>query len=445
MAVTNTETFTNPRDNLPNTYTDVQVREIDFVSRFGTSWQALQEVLGIMNPIKKQNGTQLVSYKASVELADGDVDAGCVIPYSKKKLQEYTHGNVKLKKYATGTPIEDVEKYGAQNAIVRTDDAFLQELQSEVTGTFYTFLLDDTAAMTGNYETFQMACSMAIGKVRDKFKRMRKSITDVVLFVNTLDVYAYLGNAPISTQTAFGLEYVQNFLGARTVIISSDIPQNTVVAIPSENIVLYYVDPSDSEFAQMGLPYTTDGDTNLIGFHVNGNYSTAVGENFALMGMDLWCEYADGVAVVTVDANPLNAPVVAPVADNVTEPWGGKSASDMQDDITVSNGVISGTLKFIEGGIAPTGPLAGDGYFLFLKWDSIAAGANSIKVGLQPSATGMPLQECYDDPDRNGVFKISGNDQNFVIVVGNTTNGKKTKSVYGLNLTFAPADENIGA
>lgn len=443
MAV---ESLTNPRENLPNVYTDVTVREIDFVSRFGTSWQALQEILGIMDPVKKQNGTQLVSYKASVTLAEGNVGAGCVIPYSKKGLQEYAHGNIKLEKYATGTPIEEVEKYGAANAIVRTDDAFLNELQNKVIDKFYTFLLDDTAAMTANYASFQMACSMAIGLVRDKFKKMRKTVTDIVLFVNTLDLYAYLGNAPVSTQTAFGLEYLQNFLGAKTVIVSSEIPQNTVIAIPSENIVLYYVDPADSEFAKLGLPYTTDGETNLIGFHVNGNYGTAVGENFALMGMDLWCEYADGVAVVTVDANPLNAPVIAPVADEVTEPWGGKRADQLQSDITVANGVISGTVNFIEGGLAPSGPLAGDGYFMFLKWSSIDASANSIKVGLQPSASGMPLQECYDDPDRNGVFKVTPElNQNFVIVVGNTTSGKKTKSVYALDLTFAAADENIGA
>ena len=43
------------------------------------------------------------------------------------------------------------------------------------------------------------------------------------------------------------------------------------------------------------------GETNLIGFHANGNYSTAVGESFALMGMTLWAEYADAIAIVTVD------------------------------------------------------------------------------------------------------------------------------------------------
>ena len=67
-----------------------------------------------------------------------------------------------------------------------------------------------------------------------------------------------------------------------------------------ENIVLYYVDPSASDFARAGLQYTTDGETNLIGFHVQGNYNTAVSESFALMGMTLFAEYLDGIAVVTL-------------------------------------------------------------------------------------------------------------------------------------------------
>ena len=70
------------------------------------------------------------------------------------------------------------------------------------------------------------------------------------------------------------------------------------------NIDLYYIDPSESDFAKLGLDYTVEGETNLIGFHANGNYSTAVGESFALMGVALWAEYLDGISVVTVDANP---------------------------------------------------------------------------------------------------------------------------------------------
>lgn len=300
MAV---ETLTTPRTALPNVFTDVDAREKDFVSRFGSSWQALQEILGIMNPIKKEAGTKLVSYTASVSLESGDVNPGAVIPYSKATVAESIKDDLKLEKYAKAVTIEDVDKYGADVAVQKTDEAFLNELQSEVLTDFYTVLQDDTDAMTGTEATFQMAVAIAIGKVRDKFKKMHKNASNIVVFVNTLDAYTYLGAADISIQSLFGIDYVQNFMGATTMILSSDIDPGAVIAIPADNLVLYYVDPS-TEFAKLGLVYTTDGETNLIGFHVQGNYGTAVGESYALKGMKLWPEYADGVAIIAIDANP---------------------------------------------------------------------------------------------------------------------------------------------
>jgi hypothetical protein len=299
MAATNVETFTNSRDSLPNVYVDVTARELDFVTRFGQNWDALREILGIMRPVKKQAGTKLKSYTATVALESGAVNPGHVIPYSKATVTEVGYEDLTLQKYAKAVPVEDVDKYGVDIAVEKTDDAFLNELQTVVMDDFYTTLTGNTSAMSGSYATFQMAIAMAIGKVRDKFKKMHKNISNVVVFVNTLDAYEYLGGAELSIQTLFGIEYVKDFLGAQTMILSSDIARGKVIAIPSDNLVLYYVDPS-SEFSRLGLVYTTDGETNLIGFHAQGNYGTAVGESFALMGMKLWYEYADGVAIVDI-------------------------------------------------------------------------------------------------------------------------------------------------
>lgn len=306
MSATNVESLTNPRDSLPNVYTDIAAREIDFVTRFAKTWEELQTVLGISRPIKKEAGTQLVSYIASVTLENGDVDPGNVIPYSKAKVQAVRYGDLKIQKYAKAVPVEDVDKYGVEVAVEKTDDAFLNELQGVVLDDFYDALTDNDDAMKATYPTFQKAVAMAIGKVKDKFKKMRKNSTNVVVFVNTLDLYSYLGDTSITLQTAFGLDYVKNFLGASTMIVTSEIEQGKVIGIPAENLIPYFVDPA-SEFAKLGLVYTTDGDTNLIGFHAQGNYGTAVGESFALMGLKLWLEYADGVAINTIDANPSQA------------------------------------------------------------------------------------------------------------------------------------------
>lgn len=301
------ETMTTPRSALPNSYTDITAREIDFVSRFGRNVEALRNVLGISRPIKKQNGTRLASYVYDITLESGAVDPGCVIPYSKYSITESLMADVSVEKYAKAVPIEDVKTYGAEVAIQKSDDAFLTKLQNLVTSKFYTHLLDTTYALTGTYSTFQMAVSMAIGKVKAKFQEIDRDVTDVAVFVNTLDLYEYLGGASISTQTVFGMDYIQNFLGAKIMFVTNKITQGKVVAIPVENIDMYFVDPADSDYAKLGLVYTTDGVTNLIGFHAQGNYSTAVGESFALLGMTLWNDVANGVAVITISANPSQA------------------------------------------------------------------------------------------------------------------------------------------
>lgn len=105
---------------------------------------------------------------------------------------------------------------------------------------------------------------------------------------------------------------------------------------------------------------------------------------------------------------------------------------------------ISGVLTFIPGGLAPSGYLSGDGYFLFLGWDDVDEGADSLLVGLQPSA-GSGLVEAIDDQDKNVVVKVASNDQKFLTVISNKENGKKTKTVYTLNLTFAPHEDELGA
>lgn len=279
------------------------IREQDFVTVFGQNWDALRQILGITRPIRKAPGSKLVSNKATVVLQSGSVGEGEEIPYSQATVTPAVYDDITIEKYAKAVSIEAVAKYGAEVAVQKTDEAFRNELQNNVLSKFYTFL--KTGELTNIETTFQMALAMAKGLVLNKFQQIRKTVTDVVGFCNVLDAYSYLGAAGLSVQTQFGLTYVKDFLGYSTLFLlgDNDIPSGTVIAIPVENLDLYYIDPSDSDFAQLGLVFTTDGETNLIGFHAEGNYSHAVGETYAIMGMTLWAEYIDGISVVKIEAS----------------------------------------------------------------------------------------------------------------------------------------------
>nr|DAQ30727.1 MAG TPA: major capsid protein [Caudoviricetes sp.] len=290
------------------------IREVDFVTQFQKNWDALRTILGIMRPIRKAPGTKLVSYKATVDggLQGGaSVGEGEDIPLTKTKVEPVAYGDVTIEKYAKAVTIEAVTKYGAAVAVERTDTAFRNELQKKVLTDFYTFL--KTGKLVGTQKTWQRALAIAKGAVLKRFANDNLDVTEVVGFANIMDFYDYLGDKEITVQTEFGMTYVKNFLGYSTLFLLPDtyIAQKQVIAVPVENIDLYYVDPADSDFAKLGLSYTVAGETNLIGYHAEGNYKNATGETYAIMGMKLWAEYLDGIAVVTVGTSNTEPAVSA--------------------------------------------------------------------------------------------------------------------------------------
>lgn len=279
----------------------VRAREIDFVTSFGRNFQALMDVMGISRAIRKENGSVLRVRTASGTLQSGEVAEGDLVPLSQYEVTEKDFDKIKILKYKKGVTIEAIAEKGYEAAVAMTDEEFRSDLQNVVLNKFYDQL--KAGSLVGHETSWQMAVSMAIGRVRDKFETMGRTATGTAVWVNTLDVYKYLGAAEISMQTAFGMNYVQNFLGADVVFISSQIPEDVVIATPLNNLVAYYVDPADSEFARAGLVYTTDPTTGFIGFHTQGNYDRVISEMDAIMGLRIFAEYQDAIAYIAVGSS----------------------------------------------------------------------------------------------------------------------------------------------
>lgn len=276
----------------------VRAREIDFVTSFGKNLQALLDILGITRMIRKENGSVLKTKKVKGTLQSGDVPEGDEIPLSQYTVEEQNFDTIKIEKYRKSVSIEAIAEKGYDAAVQSTDDEFKSDLTNVVSDRFYAQL--KAGSLVGHESTWQMAFAMAIGKVVNKFQEMKRTATGISVWVNTLDVYKYLGAADITVQTAFGFKYMENFMGADVVFMSSQIPEGVVIATPLNNIAAYYVDPGDSEFVKAGLQYTTDSTTGFIGFHVQGTYERAISDMFAIMGLRLFCEYLDAIAYISV-------------------------------------------------------------------------------------------------------------------------------------------------
>lgn len=282
---------------------DIQTtaREIDFVTRFGRNWEHLRDIMGVSRKIEMLPNTVLKSKYAQGTLQDGKVGEGEEIPYSKYTVKTKDYEKITLEKWAKGTTAEAILEDGYENAVQMTDEEMLNDLTADVAGRFYKYL--NTGTLKGTSKTFQEAMAMAKGRVLNKFKTMHRTATDVVAFVNVLDVYEYLGtSAVINEQSEFGFNYIKNFMGYKTVFLlaETEIARGKVIATPADNIVLYYVNPTNSDWARAGFRLTTDSNTGIVGVNTRPDYGTFVTVITAVMGMTLFAEYIDGIAVETI-------------------------------------------------------------------------------------------------------------------------------------------------
>jgi hypothetical protein len=292
------QAFAAPDNMTGRAQIKVKAREIDFVTSFGKNLQSLLDLLGITRMIQKANGSELKVKKVSGTLQSGDVGEGEEIPMSQYNAVEESLGTIRVEKFRKGVSLEAIADKGYDAAVESTDEEFKSDLQLVVLNKLYSQL--KAGSLVSHESTWQMAVAMSIGRVKDKFKKMHRSVTGVAVWVNTLDVYKYIGAADITMQTAFGMDYMTNFMGADVVFVSSEIPENVVIATPLNNMVAYYVNPGDSEFTQAGLAFTVDPETGFIGFHTKGDYSHMISDNYAIMGLRVMCEYQDGIAYTSV-------------------------------------------------------------------------------------------------------------------------------------------------
>lgn len=278
------------------------VRAIDFANSFTDTWQHLKDIMSAMRMIRKAPGTALKSKYVEGELQAAKTAEGEPTPYSQYEVKEKFLGEMTIEQYAKGVSIQSIEEYGYDDAVAMTDAQFLADLQGNVADRFWAFL--KTGTLTADpVATFQMAMAKSKGLVVNEFKKMRKTITEVAAFVNVQDVYDYLGAAPITEQNQFGWNYLKDFMGYKIVFLLSDneIERGHVFATPVNNMILYYTDPADSEYAKAGFKYeVADMDISLIGVNVEANHNTGVSEMNVVMGLFLFAEYLNGIAHVTL-------------------------------------------------------------------------------------------------------------------------------------------------
>lgn len=273
-----------------------KVREIDFVQQFThNSLGKLLEVLGVTRKIPMMEGTTMYVYSTTGTLVDGTVAEGDIIPLSQYKTTKTPVGDIVLKKWRKAVSAEAIMKSGYDAAVGDTDRALLGDVQKGVRTTFFDFI-NAAGTTTAEGTGLQAALANAWGQLQVKFE---DDSAQSVYFVNPTDVSAYLGTANITVQTAFGMNYIEDFLGLGTVIMSSRITAGTFVATAKENLILYFLTMNGDVADSFDL---TSDELGFIGMKSGyQNEERAQIESLVMSGIQLLVEYDEGVVKGTIN------------------------------------------------------------------------------------------------------------------------------------------------
>lgn len=278
----------------PNLTTELGTAlSIDFVEQFGQRFRTLQELLGVQRTLPMAAGTLIKTYTSSVTLDGTKVAPGDIIPLSQVTLEDGPSHELEWDKKRKAVTMEDIQKYGFDRAVTLTDNKLINEIQKGVRTKLLTQLSTGTATATGTGLQQVMAKNWAT--VTAKFD---EDDVRVVSFINPYDAGDYLGNANISTQSAFGMTYIEDFLNNRVVFMSAEIPQGKVYSTADGNLIAAYALMSGGQINQ-AFDFTTDS-TGLIGVTHDINKQRLQAETVTAYGIELFAERLDGIVVGTI-------------------------------------------------------------------------------------------------------------------------------------------------
>lgn len=345
---------TTAEDNLIVANDMKRVREVDFVRQFEhNSLAKLLEVIGVTRRIPMIEGTTLYMYKTTGTLENGAVPEGEIIPLSEYETTKTPVGEITLKKWRKAASAEAIKKSGYNAAVQETDTALLRDVYADVRNTLFGYLNGAiSGSTTAGGVDLQSALADGWGQLQVLFE---DDAVEPVYFINPQDAAKFLGAANITTQNTFGMNYIEDFLGLGTVIMSSRITKGTFIATAKQNFIMYYLTMGGDVATALGL---TTSELEYIG--INSGYRNeerAQIESLIMDGIQILVEYAEGVVKGTIGAYvKLDKKTATVAVDGTTTLTADKYPTSAtvtwaSSDSTVAT-VSSGTVTGVKAGIA---------------------------------------------------------------------------------------------
>ena len=230
------------------------------VKQFTGDFDRLAAILGITGVETVQAGHQLEQIEYTGTLAAGAYVEGDEVPLTKITATKKPIGKIDLKPYRRVTTAQAVLASGMDVAVLGTDRKVMSLVRNGIVGDFISSIKAGTGAVEA--KNLQAAIAAAIGKLDVSMEDNGDATSQTIVVANTEDVYAYLGDTPVTTQNIFGMVYLADFLGFGGLLATSKVDKGAVYVTAAENIKAYGVDMDGLNAA--GFPYLSD-ENGLIG------------------------------------------------------------------------------------------------------------------------------------------------------------------------------------
>lgn len=281
------------------------VISIDHTNRLVEGIKSLQTVLGIVDLKPMAEGTTVKMYKTTQKNTPDQVAEGETILLTKLERKLVKTFELKLNKYRKQTTAEAIQKVGKQKAINETDTVFMRNIQKGIKNTFFVFVAAGTGTAENLAEKKAKASASIQGALAGLWAKLSAYFEDMdvepIYFINPLDIATYLANAQITIQTAFGFQYVENFLGLGTVVLDNSLPAGSVAGTVKQNLNGVFIPADGSVGETFGL--TTD-ETGMVGMkHYLADDSASI-NTLIMEGVTFYAEDASGIfkAPIAVEA-----------------------------------------------------------------------------------------------------------------------------------------------
>lgn len=264
-------------------------------NKFGDSLRGLLATLGVHRQFPMRVGDRIQVFKTVATTDGAPVEKGDIIPLSEVKVEPAEAKELKYVKKRKAVAFEDVQKYGTERAITMTDEALIRAVQKDIKTDMFANIKE--AQKTAEGVSLQGALAQGWGNVQTIFE---DDGAEVVAFINPLDVAEYLGNASVTMQKEFGLNYLTNFLGVDVAIVTPQVEKGVAYVTAVENLIFGYADLQNGEAARE-FDLITD-ETGIVGIRREQTGDRLTSETTVVASGVLTAERLDGVVKVTIKA-----------------------------------------------------------------------------------------------------------------------------------------------